>query len=80
MKRWFRAQPIHRKLVITSMVKTTVVLTVAMIALLVVHVLAALKNQFLTGGPVAGRMPPFRSTRPEAGPASPPQPPQSPPQ
>ena len=38
-------------------------LAFAMIALLVVHVLAALKNQFLTGGPVADRMPPFRSKR-----------------
>ena len=37
-------------------------LAFAMIALLIVHVLAALKNQFLTGGPVAGRMPPFRAT------------------
>ena len=33
-----------------------------MIGLLAVHILAALKNQFLTGGPVAGRMPPFRAT------------------
>lgn len=39
MKRWFLAQPIHRKLVITSMIKTTAVLTVAMIALLVLDVL-----------------------------------------
>ncbi len=38
-------------------------LAFAMIALLVLHVLAALKNQFLTGGPVADRMPPFRSKR-----------------
>ncbi len=37
-------------------------LAFAMIGLLVLHVLAALKNQFLTGGPVAGRMPPFRAT------------------
>ncbi|MEO7814737.1 MAG: cytochrome b/b6 domain-containing protein, partial [Sphingomicrobium sp.] len=37
-------------------------LAFAMIALLIVHVLAALKNQFVTGGPVAGRMPPFRAT------------------
>lgn len=37
-------------------------LAYAMIGLLAVHVLAALKNQFLTGGPVAGRMPPFRAT------------------
>ena len=37
-------------------------LVFAMIALLIVHVLAALKNQFLIGGPVAGRMPPFRAT------------------
>lgn len=35
MKAWFRAQPIHRKLVITSMLKTTAVLSIAMIALLV---------------------------------------------
>lgn len=39
MKRWFRAQPIHRKLVITSMIKTTAVLTVAMITLLILDVL-----------------------------------------
>lgn len=32
------------------------------LALLVLHVGAALKNQFVTGGPVAGRMPPFRPT------------------
>lgn len=38
MKRWFRAQPIHRKLVITSMIKTTAVLSVAMIALLFLDV------------------------------------------
>lgn len=38
MKRWFRAQPIHRKLVITSMIKTTAVLSVAMIALLILDV------------------------------------------
>jgi cytochrome b561 len=31
------------------------------LALLVLHVGAALKNQFLTPGPVAGRMPPFRA-------------------
>ena len=37
-------------------------LAFAMIALLIVHVIAALKNQFVTGGPVAGRMPPFRAT------------------
>ena len=36
------------------------VLAFAMIGLLVVHVLAALKNQFITGGVVAGRMPPFQ--------------------
>ncbi len=35
MRRWFRAQPIHRKLVITSMIKATAVLAAAMIALLV---------------------------------------------
>jgi cytochrome b561 len=35
-------------------------LAFAMIALLAVHVLAALKNQFVTGGVVAGRMPPFQ--------------------
>jgi signal transduction histidine kinase/CheY-like chemotaxis protein len=34
VKHWFRSQPIHRKLVITSMVKTTVVLAIAMIVLL----------------------------------------------
>lgn len=37
-------------------------LAYGMIGLLVIHVLAALKNQFVTGGPVAGRMPPFRET------------------
>ncbi len=37
-------------------------LAFALIGLLGLHVLAALKNQFVTGGPVAGRMPPFRST------------------
>lgn len=40
-------------------------LAFAMIALLVLHVLAALKNQFVTGGQVAGRMPPFRATGPK---------------
>lgn len=35
-------------------------LAYAMIGLLVIHVLAALKNQFLNRGPVADRMPPFR--------------------
>ena len=35
MKHWFRSQPIHRKLVLTSMVKTTVVLFAAMVVLLV---------------------------------------------
>ena len=39
------------------------VLAFATIGLLVIHVLAALKNQFLNRGPVANRMPPFRSTR-----------------
>ncbi|MCY7271921.1 MAG: cytochrome b [Sphingomonas bacterium] len=38
------------------------VLAFAMIGLLGLHILAALKNQFVTGGPVAGRMPPFRAT------------------
>ena len=37
-------------------------LAFALIGLLVLHIFAALKNQFLTGGPVAGRMPPFRAT------------------
>ncbi|MEP7317022.1 MAG: cytochrome b [Sphingomicrobium sp.] len=32
----------------------------AMIVLLGIHILAAMKNQFITGGVVAGRMPPFR--------------------
>jgi cytochrome b561 len=31
------------------------------LALLVLHVAAAIKNQFFTRGPVAGRMPPFRA-------------------
>ncbi|MEO5578837.1 MAG: cytochrome b/b6 domain-containing protein [Sphingomicrobium sp.] len=39
------------------------ILVFATIGLLVIHVLAALKNQFLNRGPVADRMPPFRSTR-----------------
>jgi cytochrome b561 len=39
------------------------------LALLVLHVGAALKNQFVTGGPVADRMPPFRSSRPAGPPA-----------
>ena len=34
MKRWFHSQPIHRKLVLTSMVKTTLVLVLAMVVLL----------------------------------------------
>ena len=34
MRRWFQSQPIHRKLVITSMAKTTVVLFAAMVTLL----------------------------------------------
>ncbi len=38
-------------------------LAFATIGLLVIHVLAALKNQFVNRGPVADRMPPFRSTR-----------------
>lgn len=38
-------------------------LAFAMIGLLAIHVLAALKNQFVDRGPVADRMPPFRSTR-----------------
>lgn len=42
------------------------VLAWSLVALLVIHVGAALKNQFLTGGPVAGRMPPFRATAPRA--------------
>ncbi len=37
------------------------VLAIAMIGLLIVHILAALKNQFVTGGVVAGRMPPFQA-------------------
>jgi len=39
------------------------VLAFTMIGLVALHVLAALKNQFLNRGPVADRMPPFRSTR-----------------
>ena len=38
-------------------------LVFATIGLLVIHVLAALKNQFVNRGPVADRMPPFRSIR-----------------
>lgn len=37
----------------------------SLVVLLVIHVGAALKNQFMTGGPVAGRMPPFRETAPK---------------
>lgn len=37
------------------------ILVFAMIGLLVIHVLAAIKNQFVTNGPVADRMPPFRA-------------------
>lgn len=37
------------------------------LALIVLHVAAALKNQFVDRGPVASRMPPFRQQRP-AGP------------
>lgn len=36
-------------------------LVYATLALLVLHVGAALKNQFITPGPVAARMPPFRA-------------------
>ena len=39
------------------------ILAFTTIGLLVIHVLAALKNQFVNRGPVADRMPPFRSTR-----------------
>ncbi|WP_118856513.1 cytochrome b [Sphingomonas mesophila] len=39
------------------------------IALVVLHVGAALKNQFMDRGPVASRMPPFRQTRPAGPPA-----------
>ena len=39
------------------------------IALVVLHVGAALKNQFVDRGPVASRMPPFRQTRPAGPPA-----------
>lgn len=39
------------------------------IALVVLHVGAALKNQFLDRGPVASRMPPFRQSRPAGPPA-----------
>lgn len=38
-------------------------LAFATIGLLVIHILAALKNQFINRGPVADRLPPFRSTR-----------------
>ena len=41
-------------------------LAFAMIGLLVIHVLAALKNQFFSGSAVAGRMPPFRAIEPKA--------------
>ena len=39
------------------------VLVFTTIGLLVLHVLAAFKNQFINRGPVADRIPPFRSTR-----------------
>lgn len=39
------------------------VLVFITIGLLVLHVAAALKNQYVNRGPVADRMPPFRSTR-----------------
>lgn len=42
--------------------ETHALLAWSMIVLLAIHVLGALKNQFVTGGPVAGRMPPFRAT------------------
>jgi cytochrome b561 len=45
------------------------VLVFTTLALLVLHIGAALKNQFMTGGPVADRMPPFRSSRPAGPPA-----------
>jgi len=38
MRRWFSAQPIHRKLVLTSMAKTTVVLFAAMVTLMALDV------------------------------------------
>ena len=41
-------------------------LAFAMIGLVALHVLAALKNRFVTGGPVAGRMPPFQATEPKS--------------
>ena len=44
MKRWLRAQPIHRKLVITSMAKTTAVLFAAMVILLVVDAVRFRRN------------------------------------
>jgi cytochrome b561 len=43
------------------------ILVFTTIALLVLHIGAALKNQFVDRGPVADRMPPFRSSR-SAGP------------
>jgi cytochrome b561 len=48
---------------IPALGETHELLAWSMIVLLVIHVVAALKNQFLTGGPVAGRMPPFRAVR-----------------
>jgi len=40
------------------------VLVYTTLALIVIHVGAALKNHFVDRGPVADRMPPFRSSRP----------------
>ena len=45
------------------------VLVFTTLALLVLHIGAALKNQFVDRGPVADRMPPFRSSRPAGPPA-----------
>lgn len=45
------------------------VLVFTTLALLALHIGAALKNQFVDRGPVADRMPPFRSSRPAGPPA-----------
>ena len=56
MMRWFNAQPIHRKLVVTSMVKTTVVLFAAMVVLLVADVVRFQRTATATAGALAAMM------------------------
>ena len=56
MKRWFNTQPIHRKLVLTSMAKTTVVLFAAMVVLLVVDVVRFQRAATASAGALAAMM------------------------